>query len=199
MGTKGKLLILAGVCTVMTLLCLAIGQYENVADPGLIRFHVIANSDTIDDQAIKLRVRDEVLAAVNNLLADAKTTSEANHLLADNRELITKTANNVLKEENCRYTASTVLGTSIFPTKTYGNLTLAAGKYNACKVVLGEGKGKNWWCVLYPPLCFVDIHDDTAVAVATTTEKTEENNEIFAVDGNLCQVKLKSKLLELLP
>ena len=127
-----------------------------------------------------------------------ENTEDADRILRENQEKITQTANEVLKEENCGYTAKTSLGTSLFPTKCYGDLTLPAGKYNACKIILGEGKGKNWWCVLYPPLCFVDIRDDTAVAV-TTTEKTEKNDNLFAVDGNLYQVRIKSKLLELLP
>lgn len=197
MGTKGKILTLTALCALMTLLCLTIAHYESVADESLIRFHVIANSDSVYDQSVKLKVRDEVLATVNGLLRDAKSTEEARAILKEQKSLITATANAALKKENCPYTAVTTLGTSVFPTKTYGDLTLSAGKYNACRIVLGEGKGKNWWCVLYPPLCFVDIHDDTAVAV-TTTEKSEETKDIFAVDGDLYQVKIKSKLLEFL-
>lgn len=198
MSQKGKGFILIALCAVLTVLCFAIEQYETVADENLIRFHVIANSDTVYDQNIKLKVRDRVIATVNNLLEDAEDVKDANRILREHQTQITDTANEVLEKENCGYTAAVSLGTSIFPTKTYGDLTLAAGKYNACRVILGEGHGKNWWCVLYPPLCFVDIHDDTAVAV-TTTEKTEENKNIFAVNGNLYQVRIKSKLLEFLP
>ncbi len=198
MSRKGKCFILIALCAVLTVLCFAIEEYEAVADENLIRFHVIANSDTVYDQNIKLKVRDRVIAAVNTLLEDAEDVEDANRILQEHQTQITDTANDVLKKENCGYTAAVSLGTSLFPTKTYGDLTLAAGKYNACRVILGEGHGKNWWCVLYPPLCFVDIHDDTAVAV-TTTEKAEENKDIFAVNGNLYQVRVKSKLLEFLP
>ena len=198
MSSKGKCLILTALCVVFTVLCFTIGTYEAVADENLIRFHVIANSDTFYDQNIKLKVRDRVLEEIQPFLEDAENTEDAGRILRENQEKITQTANEVLKEENCGYTAKTSLGTSLFPTKCYGDLTLPAGKYNACKIILGEGKGKNWWCVLYPPLCFVDIRDDTAVAV-TTTEKTEKNDNLFAVDGNLYQVRIKSKLLELLP
>ena len=198
MSSKGKCLILTALCVVFTVLCFTIGTYEAVADENLIRFHVIANSDTVYDQNIKLKVRDRVLEEIRPFLEDAENTEDAGRILRENQEKITQTANKVLKEENCGYTAKTSLGTSLFPTKCYGDLTLPAGKYNACKIILGEGKGKNWWCVLYPPLCFVDIRDDTAVAV-TTTEKTEKNDNLFAVDGNLYQERIKSKLLELLP
>lgn len=198
MDRKGKWFILIALCGVFTVLCFAIQGYEGVADENLIRFHVIANSDTPYDQSVKLKVRDRVLETVEPLLDSADSPEEAHQILDENQKLITKTANKVLQEGHCGYTAEMVLGTSLFPTKTYGDITLAAGKYNACRIVLGEGRGKNWWCVLYPPLCFVDIHDDTAVAV-TTTEKAEKSDEIFAVDGNLYQVKVKSKLLEWLP
>ncbi|MGM9568272.1 MAG: stage II sporulation protein R [Clostridia bacterium] len=198
MSPKGKCLILIALCGVFTVLCFAVGQYEAVADESLIRFHVIANSDTVYDQNVKYKVRDRVLEEIRPLLENAENPEDAGRILRENQERITQTANEVLEEENCVYTAETSLGTSLFPTKNYGDLTLAAGKYNACKIILGEGKGKNWWCVLYPPLCFVDIHDDTAVAV-TTTDKTEENTDLFTVDGSLYQVRIKSKLLEFLP
>ena len=197
MGNKAKALILIALCTVLTVLSFAVEKYESLADKDLIRFHVIANSDTVYDQSVKLKVRDRVLDTVQPLLKNAENAEEAGEILKENKDRITETANKVLKEENCDYTAETTLGTSLFPTKSYGDLTLAAGKYKACRIILGDGRGKNWWCVLYPPLCFVDIRDDTAVAVVTT-EKSEENRDIFAAGGSLYQVRVKSKLLELL-
>lgn len=197
MGNKAKVFILTALCAVLTVLCFAIEKYESVADNDLIRFHVIANSDTVYDQSVKLKVRDRVLNVVQPLLENAENSEDAGRILRNNRELINETANEVLKEENCGYTAETTLGTSLFPTKSYGDLTLAAGKYKACRIILGDGRGKNWWCVLYPPLCFVDIRDDTAVAVVTT-EKTEEDGDLFAAGGSLYQLRIKSKLLEYL-
>ncbi|MGN0963163.1 MAG: stage II sporulation protein R [Clostridia bacterium] len=197
MGNKAKALILIALCAVLTVLSFAVEKYESLADKDLIRFHVIANSDTVYDQSVKLKVRDRVLDTVQPLLKNAENAEEAGEILKENKDRITETAKEVLKEENCGYTAETTLGTSLFPTKSYGDLTLAAGKYKACRIILGDGRGKNWWCVLYPPLCFVDIRDDTAVAVVTT-EKSEENRDIFAAGGSLYQVRVKSKLLELL-
>lgn len=198
METKGKILTLLLICSAMFLLTAFVAADEAVADDSLIRFHVIANSDTLYDQSIKLKVRDAVIEKVNYVLNSAKNEKEAEQLLERHSKEILETANNILTKENCGYTATAKLGTSIFPTKTYGNITLPAGKYNAYKIILGEGKGKNWWCVLYPPLCFVDINDDTAVAVTQNTENTK-GNDIFAVNGNLYQIKFKSKLLEFLP
>ena len=199
METKGKILTLLLICSAMFLLTAFVAADEAVADDSLIRFHVIANSDTLYDQSIKLKVRDAVIEKVNYVLNSAKNEKEAEQLLERHSKEILETANNILTKENCGYTATAKLGTSIFPTKTYGNITLPAGKYNAYKIILGEGKGKNWWCVLYPPLCFVDINDDTAVAVTEKTEDLRKEEDIFAVNGNLYQIKIKSKLLEYLP
>lgn len=199
MKTKGKILTLLLICSAMFLLTAFVAADEAVADDSLIRFHVIANSDTLYDQSIKLKVRDAVIEKVNHVLDSARNEKEAEQLLERHSEEILETANNILTKENCGYTATAKLGTSIFPTKTYGKITLPAGKYKAYKIILGEGKGKNWWCVLYPPLCFVDINDDTAVAVTEKTEDLRKEEDIFAVNGNLYQMKIKSKLLEYLP
>ncbi len=199
METKGKILTLLLICSAMFLLTAFVAADEAVADDSLIRFHVIANSDTLYDQSIKLKVRDAVIEKVNYVLNSAKNEKEAEQLLERHSKEILETANNILTKENCGYTATAKLGTSIFPTKTYGKITLPAGKYKAYKIILGEGKGKNWWCVLYPPLCFVDINDDTAVAVTEKTEDLRKEEDIFAVNGNLYQIKIKSKLLEYLP
>ena len=199
METKGKILTLLLICSAMFLLTAFVAADEAVADDSLIRFHVIANSDTLYDQSIKLKVRDAVIEKVNYVLNSAKNEKEAEQLLERHSKEILETANNILTKENCGYTATAKLGTSIFPTKTYGKITLPAGKYKAYKIILGEGKGKNWWCVLYPPLCFVDINDDTAVAVTEKTEDLRKEEDVFAVNGNLYQIKIKSKLLEYLP
>jgi stage II sporulation protein R len=168
-----------------------------VTDASLIRFHVIANSDSVYDQAVKLKVRDAVLDQINDSLAEAASKEEAAGILSKESDAIIETANEVLRTEGVSYRATAKLGTSVFPTKTYGNLTLPAGKYNAYRIILGEGKGKNWWCVLYPPLCFVDITDDVAVAV-TTDETGGETDEIVPAAGQPFEIKIKSKLLEFL-
>ncbi|MBQ1251336.1 MAG: stage II sporulation protein R [Firmicutes bacterium] len=198
MSHKAKLLILTAVCGILTLTSFATAITGSETDKNLIRFHVIANSDSAFDQSVKLAVRDRVIDEVNTILADAENVLDAEKILNDHRDELIVAANAVLAEHQCDYSADAVLGTSVFPTKSYGDLTLPAGKYNAFRIILGEGKGKNWWCVLYPPLCFVDIKDDTAVAVTTTEEFHREDGDVFAVDGNLFQIKVKSKLLEFL-
>lgn len=196
MKTRSKMLFLAALCAVLTVAAFAAAESESVADTSLIRFHVIANSDTPFDQSVKLKVRDKVIEKVNGLLTEAETKEEAETILATHNGEIEAVANDVLKENGCSYRAKGKLKTSLFPTKRYGDLTLPAGKYEAYKVILGEGKGKNWWCVLYPPLCFVDINDDTAVAVTTKENIKPETGDVFAVNGELYQLKIRSKVLD---
>ena len=100
MGNKAKVFILTALCAVLTVLCFAVEKYESVADNDLIRFHVIANSDTVYDQSVKLKVRDRVLNVVQPLLENAENTEDDGRILRNNRELINETANEVLKEEN---------------------------------------------------------------------------------------------------
>ena len=198
MSPRKHFILFAVFCGILALSCHSAAIYGQENRVNLIRFHVIANSDSTFDQSVKLAVRDGVIEKVNSILENAESKKEAQLLLREHSENIIQTANSILRQYHCDYKATAVLGPSLFPTKTYGDLTLPAGEYDAFRIILGEGKGKNWWCVLYPPLCFVDIKDDTAVAVTTTEEFQNDNDNIFAVDGNLFQVKIKSKLLEFL-
>lgn len=198
MSPRKHFIIFAVFCGILALSCHSAAIYSHENGHDLIRFHVIANSDSSFDQSVKLAVRDGVIDEVNTILTDAATKKEAQLLLKQHSKEIIQTANSILQQHNCNYEATTVLGPSLFPTKTYGDLTLPAGEYDAFRIILGEGKGKNWWCVLYPPLCFVDIKDDTAVAVTTTTNPPiDTKNESFTVNGELYQTKIRFKFMEL--
>ncbi len=111
---------------------------------GLIRLHIIAQSNSDYDQKIKLKVRDEVISAVANT-----DISDTDKFL----ETAEAAANAYLKENNISYHAKAEFGVFNFPEKSYRNITLPAGKYRGVRIILGEGVGKNWWCVMYPPLC----------------------------------------------
>lgn len=114
---------------------------------GIVRLHIIADSNSEYDQEIKLTVRDAVLEAAEN----ARPQGEA-ELTA----LAQRTAERVLAENGCGYGAHAEYGKFMFPEKSYRGITLPAGEYNGVRVVLGSGGGKNWWCVMYPPLCVTD-------------------------------------------
>lgn len=138
----------------------------------LIRFHVIANSDSAADQALKLQVRDAVLQAMTPVLSGAEDLGEARARVDANLDLIAATAGKVVAQKGYSYPVAVFRGEYDFPRKTYrisggekgevSDLTLPAGKYEAVRVVIGSGRGANWWCVLFPPLCFVNPADQAA-------------------------------------
>lgn len=139
----------------------------NISDK-LIRFHVVANSDLESDQRVKLKVRDAILKEIGPKLSKSKSREESLNILNENTLKIEALSNAILKKEGKSYRASAQIGDFNFPIKSYGNITLPEGEYKAVKVVLGEGQGKNWWCVMFPPLCFIDI------TRGLTTEETDE-------------------------
>ena len=122
----------------------------------IIRFHVIANSDTKEDQDLKLAVRDAVGIKMSGLLKDAADRSRSEAVIRKNMEDMKQTAEKVIAERGYDYDVDICLTDTDFPVKTYGAYTFPAGNYEALEITLGDGAGHNWWCVLYPPLCFVD-------------------------------------------
>jgi stage II sporulation protein R len=131
----------------------------------LIRFHVLANSDSEQDQALKRAVRDAILKDVSPQLAGSQSLDESRQILKQVCPDMENTGRSVVKMWGKDYSVRTEYGYFSFPTKSYGSLVLPAGDYEALRVVIGEGQGSNWWCVLFPPLCFVDINQSTAVQV----------------------------------
>lgn len=123
----------------------------------LIRFHVIANSDKAEDQALKLKVRDKVLEYITPKLKTSKNIEESRIILMQNDKIIKEIAEQTIKDNGYSYNAVTMLSKEKFPVKTYGNITLPQGEYEAYRIIIGKGEGQNWWCVMFPPLCFIDI------------------------------------------
>ncbi len=119
----------------------------------VFRLHVIANSDSEEDQALKLRVRDAILEESKKLFSESKTKENAEKAVCENLSLFLKTAEATIKKNGYDYGVCVSVGKSRFPTRTYSNFTLPAGEYDALRVVIGSGSGKNWWCVMFPPLC----------------------------------------------
>ena len=123
----------------------------------IIRFHVIANSDGELDQNLKLKVRDEVLKYIQPLLKDSYDINQSREILKEKDEKIIEIAKKVIAENGYDYKVETTLTKENFPIKTYGNITLPQGEYEAYRIIIGSGEGHNWWCVMFPPICFVDI------------------------------------------
>lgn len=126
---------------------------------GIVRLHVIANSDTVGDQVLKLKVRDAVIGYMEkqDYLQSAEETEE---FLKDNLDRLEKIAEGVIASEGYDYSAAADLGVRYIPEKTYGDITFPAGNYEALNITIGKGQGENWWCVLFPPLCLLDEGTD---------------------------------------
>jgi len=131
-----------------------------------IRLHVIANSDKPPDQELKLRVKDAVSSTLENLLACAQNLEEARQAVYQNLPVIEEIARKEVAAAGQDYGVKAEMGTFSFPHKNYGSFILPAGDYEAVRVVIGSGRGANWWCVLFPPLCFIDSKTAQALARA---------------------------------
>ncbi len=119
----------------------------------VLRLHVIANSDSAEDQALKLAVRDALLKKSDEIFSGGETKESSEKAVCQNLSLMLETAEAVLRENGVDESVCVSVGKSRFPTRSYSSITLPAGEYDALRVVIGEGKGKNWWCVMFPPLC----------------------------------------------
>ncbi|RJQ29654.1 MAG: stage II sporulation protein R [Peptococcaceae bacterium] len=124
---------------------------------NLIRLHVVANSDSAADQALKQKVRDEIVRAVGPDFSKTRDAAGARQVAEADLGYIHAVASRVVRAEGKNYPVSVSLGRYAFPTKAYDYFVLPAGDYEAVRVVIGRGDGANWWCVLFPPLCFVDL------------------------------------------
>lgn len=120
---------------------------------NVVRLHILANSDSQEDQNVKLLVRDALLSCGSDIFGGTVDVDNASECLAKEKEALIKTANKVLSENGFDYTADIFLTEEYFQTREYENFTLPAGEYLALKVILGKGEGHNWWCVMFPPLC----------------------------------------------
>ncbi len=163
----------------------------------LIRFHVIANSDSEKDQNLKLKVRDKVLEYVQPLLKDSKNIEESREILNRENEKVLEIAREVIKENGYDYSVESTLDKENFPVKTYGNITLPQGEYEAYRIIIGTGEVQNWWCVMFPPICFVDITKGE-VAYEETEEEMKKvlDDEEFNMVDNTNSENVSSEKIE---
>lgn len=169
---------------------------------NLVRLHVVANSDSAPDQALKLKVRDAIIEFMKDKLANSKDINETRAIINANLEKIEQVSSKIIKENNSSYGVKASMGNYSFPTKTYGDIALPAGEYQALKVVIGDGAGANWWCVLFPPLCFIDATHGTIPDSVKQDLKTSLSAEEFKLittsdSSEDIPVKIKFKVVEL--
>lgn len=157
---------------------------------GIVRLHVLANSDTDEDQALKRKVRDAVIDYMRPYMLSTTSKERAEQILAEHIPIVQEIARQVIQNQGFDYPVRVELGQHLFPTKTYGELALPAGNYQALRVLIGKAEGQNWWCVLFPPLCFVDITNSQAVSAQTQ----QINNEV----SKLQTPEIRFKVWELL-
>ncbi|NLM74974.1 MAG: stage II sporulation protein R [Clostridiaceae bacterium] len=130
---------------------------KQIAD-SVVRLHIVANSNTLEDQDLKLKVRDGILEYVKEKYPEGATREQTVQYLKDNLSELEEVASRIIKENGKDHKVEAKYGVFSFPTKEYENITLPAGMYEAVRIELGEAEGENWWCVMFPPLCVADAH-----------------------------------------
>ena len=178
-------------------LTLTAGVWASASESALagqvLRLHVVANSDSDRDQALKLRVRDAVLAQAGQFLDGVSDRQSAEQALAPHLDELVRSAEEVLAAEGCGDTVTVTLTDQWFPTKVYDSFSLPAGQYRSLRVTIGEGQGRNWWCVVFPPLCLGSVTEESVEAVAGEALSDGQVALITGQDGGYV---LKFRLIE---
>ncbi|SDW79299.1 stage II sporulation protein R [Tepidimicrobium xylanilyticum] len=193
------------ICLVLLFVFIYLIQpYEDMEEPSvegfkdnIIRFHIVANSDKEEDQLLKLKVRDELLKETQVKFENSKSLDETRSIINENLNYIKSLAEEVIKREGKNFPVEVHFGNINFPTRKYGDIVLPAGEYETLQVTIGEGKGKNWWCVMFPPLCFVDANHSHAVKSDQDLKKTIIGEDTSLLHANKePPIILKSKVVE---
>ena len=197
-----------GIMTLVIALCISIAgavvyaeQTVQSLSDNLIRLHIIANSDAAIDQEVKLEVRDAVLDYLTGKLDLTNSTADSVEIIKQELPPLKQIAIEVLQKNGHAPVATAEYGAYAFPTKQYENIELPAGTYNALRITLGEGAGQNWWCVVFPPLCFADSQNGVISQEADAKLKealpAEQYDLITTTDEDTVPVQFKLKVVEL--
>lgn len=203
-NTIVKIFALLAITAAIVSVIISVSYSENLnrgLSNNLIRLHVIANSDSPEDQALKRDVRDIVINYMRSQLKDSQNAEETKNIINSDIDRIEELARDEISNQGKNYNVKAMLGNYPFPTKAYGDITLPAGDYQALRIVIGKGEGANWWCVLFPPLCFVDASHGTipdSVKQDLKDALSEEEYRIVASaeDDDDIPVKVKFKVVE---
>lgn len=170
-------------------------DYQKHMAQEILRFHVIANSDSEEDQALKMKVKEGVVDYVSNLTQMGEDLESTKYIINLYLEEIEQEAQRIIRQEGYTYETKVMLTESYFPIKTYGEAVFPAGVYQALKIEIGQAEGKNWWCVLYPNLCFVDsaygVLEEDQKKMLKEVLTQEEYDSIFNVDSKDIKVSFK--------
>ena len=167
---------------------------------SVFRLHVIANRDSEEYQNIKYKVRDNLIEYMNNLCSDCNSKQEVIEIATNHIGEFKKIAENTVVSEGYSYPVDVEIGNFSFPTKTYGDISFPSGYYDALRVKIGDASGQNWWCVLYPSLCFVDVSSGIVPDESKSDLQNSLSDEEYDIVSNNSNIGInfKFKIIELL-
>ena len=174
---------------------------SNLSD-SVFRLHIIANSDSSADQELKLKVRDNIINYMNTLTSSSSDKKDVISMVNNHLDSFKEIALNTIKGNGYNYDVNIEIGNFHFPTKSYGDISFPAGNYNALKIEIGDAIGQNWWCVLFPPLCFVNSSTGVVPDDSKNTLKENINSESYEIisegnkSNNTSDIKIKFKIIE---
>lgn len=197
-----RFLILIFLLFIYTIICAVsyVNAVSSNIESSVFRLHVIANSDSKEDQDLKYIVRDNILTYINEISKNASTKEEVIEIARNNIDTIKQIAQETVYENGYNYSVNIKIGNFAFPTKQYGDISLPAGFYDALRVEIGSASGQNWWCVMFPPLCFVDL--SSGVVPEESKEVLQENlsyeeYNLLSENQNNSDMNFKFKIVEL--
>lgn len=174
---------------------------SNLSD-SVFRLHIIANSDSSADQELKLKVRDNIINYMNTLTSSSSDKKDVISMVNNHLDSFKEIALNTIKGNGYNYDVNIEIGNFHFPTKSYGDISFPAGNYDALKIEIGDAIGQNWWCVLFPPLCFVNSSTGVVPDDSKNTLKENINSESYEIisegnkSKNTSDIKIKFKIIE---
>lgn len=175
---------------------------SNLSD-SVFRLHIIANSDSSADQELKLKVRDKIIEYMNTLTSNSSDKKDVISIVNNHLDSFKEIALNTIKENGYNYDVNIEIGNFHFPTKSYDDISFPAGNYDALKIEIGDAIGQNWWCVLFPPLCFVNSSTGVVPDDSKNTLKENINSESYEIisegnnsNDNTSDIKIKFKIIE---
>ena len=170
----------------------------NISD-SVFRLHVIANSDTVEDQNLKYKVRDALIKYMNEISKECTSKDEVINLAKDHSDDFYLVAKQVIKDNGYNYDVKINIGNFDFPTKKYGDISFPAGNYDALRVEIGNASGQNWWCVMFPPLCFVDVTSGVVPDDSKSMIRDNLSDEEYSIisDSSSPDIQFKFSLIEM--
>jgi len=201
-NSKFKRFILVSALLILYV-CISAVSYTHavttdIAD-SVFRLHVIANSDSAEDQNLKYIVRDKVIEYMSSISQNASSKEDVIEIAKANLDKIRAIASQTIRENGYTYSVNVEVGNFSFPSKRYGDITLPPGYYDALRIKIGEAEGQNWWCVMFPPLCFVDVTSGVVPDESKEIMKQNLSKEEFdLISKSSNEVKVKFKIVEVL-